>query len=665
MLSVSAGCSFCQTKRGHLIRCEWAIEHNRVPWIGCPPTSGYDNDDDGEDDGKSCGLMKRLKNGKKRFRWHCGLRSECTSQQPCCKTLGCGMMVDPDDPQGLTQLGGGAKACGLTPFCTPMKPCGLTPNCGKPVQMTFNPQMLAATYPAGANPVGGNLAGGNPMGSHPAAIRSGNPFNPFIGGMNGMNGAAPAVNSAVNSAMNPAAQRPAMQGALVSKGIVPGVSTVSTGGVVAAIGVATPGGTMTAAGVQLPNGVVNPNIVMRACTLSPNCTAAHPCGLVPGCGMSVPLAAVSNNATVLASALMAQGSASGVMQAGTMVNPVTNQPVSGLTMNGYPQAGYPPIGYSPTGYSPGYPRFDGNAPVNEEEAEEPSAEEEAIAERQSKMPVPRFYPVPSKPAFQRSEGLQKTPNTRRNQSTGIQNTGSQGADNTGQKTGSREQIAAMSSGVMSDEELDAALDEAYLQGVSAAMNEVEREMMLQRMAADKKNLQMQIAQQTQMIQEQITLQNQIASQQTDNVTELLPARRHEAYLPRSGEPAPISSITSAAPLTAAVRPSFENSLAGIFKSAFSGVNHFLTLKQEPAVSGQIPPAGKQNTAVVRNVPVTKNNTSKSSVAQKQSAANKQYAAVSPAKPAAYKDKMPMGLEPESEPVSLVQQAQYEREIPRP
>jgi hypothetical protein len=613
ILCVSTGCSFCQTKRGHLIRCEWAIEHNRVPWIGCPPTSGYDDDEDG-DDGKSCGLMECLKGGKdgrkRGFRWHCGRHAECTAQQPCCKTLGCGMWIDPNEPQSFAQLGGGAKACGLTPFCSPMKPCGLTPQCGKPAAINVNPQMFLTNRgntPAGQMPFGGQGTIQIP----PQAMQ--------------------------------------MQGALVTKGIVPGISTVSTGGVVSAIGVSTPSGTMTASGLKMPNGVVNPNVVLRACTMSPNCTAAHPCGLVPGCGTAVPLAMVSNNATVLASALMAQGSASGVVQAGTMVNPITNQPVSGLTMNGNPQAGYPPIGYSPTGYSPGYPRFDGNTPVEEEE--EPAAEEPAPG-RQSQMPVPRFYPIPTKPVFQRSEGIKKVSSNERRV-----------LDN-------------------DDKELDTALDEAYLQGVSAAMNEVEREMALQRQAANKRRLQATIAQQTQMIQQNLAANDELPA--ANNELQVASNVRREAvkqYYP----PARVAnnnpqSVNNAVPRQAAMlnypqtAVAVEDKVVDAFKSAFASVNKFLEVKPQTGIASNelrainnpqqmyVPSDARQLNVPYSTPPVRTVQKPKKAVPDKAVAQAKVKV---PAKPQTFTTPLPLGLESEAESVALIQQAQYERELPKP
>lgn len=223
--------------------------------------------------------------------------------------------------------------------------------------------------------------------------------------------------------------------------------------------------------------------------MHPGCTAARPCGMSPGCGMLVPVAMVSNNAMRLASALSAPGVAGGVMQAGGMyapsmsyvngnvmqtggipvgrvggsmlANPVAGMPVSGLTMSGGPQAGYPPIGYAPSGYSPGHAQFDelGIAmglqkagAQNEEEEGEEEPEAEMSPEIRSRMPVPRFHPVPSKPAFQRSEGLPTAPKVKSVSSTKV----------------------SMLEG--DPDEIQEALEQAYLEGMSAAMGEVEAEL---------------------------------------------------------------------------------------------------------------------------------------------------------------------------------------------
>ena len=281
--------------------------------------------------------------------------------------------------------------------------------------------------------------------------------------------------------------------ALVSRGIVPGASAITSGGMVAAIGVATPTGTMTPAGVRFPNGNVNNAIVLRACMITQNCSAARPCGLTPNCGGAVAVNMVANNATVLASALQAQGVAGGVMHAGgtgVLVNPITNQPVPGLTMGGYPQAGYPPIGYAPSGYAPGYPRFAaGMVDTGEAVEEEQQHDKEVVPpyETRSNMPVPRFHPIPIQPTFQRSEGMPPTPRT--------------APKTTPTAMTSRQEL--------SERELEAALDQAYLEGVSAAMDEVERKLEVKRQAVVKAKLEEKILLQAEYVQQQLDAQNEM------------------------------------------------------------------------------------------------------------------------------------------------------------
>jgi len=306
----------------------------------------------------------------------------------------------------------------------------------------------------------------------------------------GMPGAMPTVRGMSPTGIMPNGAVGAVPGGtLVSRGIVPGASAITSGGMVAAIGVATPAGMMTPVGVRMPNGMVSNAMVLRACVMTPNCTAARPCGLTPVCGGAVAVNMVANNATVLASALQAQGVASGVMQAGGMgmlVNPITNQPVPGLTMSGTPQVGYPPIGWTPTGYAPRHPRFAAGM-VDTGEATVVDHEEETapLPETRSTMPVPRFHPVPTQPAFQRSEGMAPTQRT-------ITQTSA---------TTSRHAISEM--------ELEAALDQAYLEGVAAAMDEVERKLDEKRQAVARAKLEERILQQSESLQQQLDAQEEM------------------------------------------------------------------------------------------------------------------------------------------------------------
>ncbi len=512
------GCSSNKTDRGYLIRHEWACEINRTPWIGCPPDANCSSDEGG---------------GGCKFRRHCGVTKECTKANPCCKTLGCGMWVNPSDP--MVAVGSAPKACGLTPFCSPMKPCGLTPYCGKAVSIVNNPNtlmlgnngMVSPMYGGGMLNPGmmsqGMLNGGTlnaPMQPTPVQqqqVPGVTPNNkvPTVAGPNGMRvGAVPNQRMVPNGPM-----AGTNGGTLLTLGIVPGVSTITTGGIVAAAGAATPAGVMTPSGVLLPTGQIQPQGVIRACALHPNCNAARPCGLTAGCGMIVPLNVVSNNAVMLASALTAPGVAGGVMQAGAMnpmyggmgavpgyvngnvysaggiptdrtgngmlVNPAPGQPVNGLTMSGRTQTGYPPIGYAPTGYSPGFPRYApemyGKQEADEEDEDDSSSGKAAPTpdnKPQSQMPAPQFHPVPSKPTFQRSEGI-----------------------------GGRRTVSA-SGRILTRESLNAAMEQAYLEGVADTMDDVQEEMEVQSQEIAKAELQARILRQAKDVQSQFDAQQQ-------------------------------------------------------------------------------------------------------------------------------------------------------------
>jgi len=582
LVAILVGCSHQKTQRGHLFRGDWAFEYNRTPWIGCPPDSGYQEVNEKEPGIR--GLLACLsKDGndkdRKRFRHHCAMNSECSVKEPCSRTLGCGMWVDPNDPTMHVSLGGAARACGLLPFCAPQKPCCLTPNCGRPANVNVNPQTLMQTN----QNVG--MLGGMPT------VRGMSPTGTIPNGMT-PTGIIP------NAAMPGRAIGAVPGGTLVSRGIVPGASAITSGGMVAAIGVATPAGMMTPVGVRMPNGAVSNAIVLRACVMTPNCTAARPCSLTPNCGGAVAVNMVANNATILASALQAQGVAGGVMQAGGMgmlVNPITNQPISGLTMSGYPQAGYPPIGYAPSGYAPGYPRYavgmveTGEVP----EAPETHREEEVVLpqETRSNMPVPRFHPIPTQPVFQRSEGMAPAQRTT--------------------ATNHRHDF--------SEKELEAALDQAYLEGVSAAMDEVERKLEEKRQVVARAKLQEKILQQTESFQQELDaqeemrmlamqreqqLQQQALRQQAQRQTEMLavamsePQRLPSPNMVAMARPHQQQSPSQPSPMVAARQGNLANVspalLAGSLKtSVVSGVNEIFAPLLGSHQRGQVVPATSQ------------------------------------------------------------------------
>lgn len=489
-----SGCHTSKTNRGYMVRGDWAMEFNRTPWVGCPPDSGCDDE-------RTCGVAGcagGCNHGEKSgFRRHCGLRPGCSPKRPCCKTLGCGMWIDTSDPNSFGAMGSGVKACGLTPFCSPMKPCGLTPNCGKVVQ----PTVINA----------GNLSGGggNPMMSNGMTFpMNGETLQP-----------TPIMPPQTPTGMpEPPENKPTTiatpNNLLLSRGIVPGVSLVNNGGVVAAAGVATPSGIMTPSGVQLPNGMLHTGAVIRACGGHPNCSPARPCGMSPGCGGLVPVAGVSNNAMMLASTLAAPGMSGGVVPAGgpamtgapagripvirapdgSLVHAVTGQPINqdamrAVVQNGNRFGAYPPIGYADNGYN-ALSRYDALnlPPEDEEEPEEELAEAQSPGAR-SRMPVPRFHPVPTKPVFQRSEGL---PNDSERRKT----------TPSGKKTASDDRR------FFSDDNLAAAMEEAYLAGMSDAMGEVEEELDTQAWELAKAQKQAELVEQAQKLE--VKLQRQKA-----------------------------------------------------------------------------------------------------------------------------------------------------------
>ena len=452
---------------------------------------------------------------------------------------------------------------------------------------------------------------------------------PTIRGMNTPGLSPGGMSSAGIVPQSPAGAPGAVQGTLVSRGIVPGASAITSGGIVAAIGVATPAGTMTPIGVRLPNGTVSNAVVLRACTATQHCTAARPCGLTPLCGGAVAINLVANNAIALASALQAQGIASGVMQAGGMgmlVNPMTNQPVNGLTMSGMPQVGYPPIGYAPSGYAPGYPRYAAGM-IDTGEAAEHVEEEAARPETRSQMPVPRFHPIPSQPTFQRSEGMAPTP--------------------PGQRTVSMNEPLGVS-----EQEFEAALDHAYLQGVAAAMDDVERKLEEKRQAVARARLEERILQQAESVQQQLDEQARIqmlAMQRAQNerqiqqraVAEALPEPQRLPPPPRqmavaqsaAQSPANVVRTTSNAnvhplQLAESLKASVANGVSEVFAPLLTAA---------PASRGQVP-------------------------AQSQSSVASQQAVVSqpqfPGRPPVSPVPPGYGLLPDDEPSALILQANF-------
>jgi len=606
---VLTGCMHQKTNRGHLVRGDWAIEYNRTPWIGCP------DDADCEHEGERKGLFSCLKDregaANRAFRRHCATIPGCTSEEPCCRTLGCGMWVEPTDENAV-------RVCGLTPFCFAQKPCGLTPNCGKP-NVTVHPHTLMHASPS--------IPGGHVLGGH------------LLGGMSAVRG------------MNPAMPAPAMMpGTLVSRGIVPGASAITSGGMVAAIGVATPAGTMTPVGVRMPNGSVSNAMVLRACVISPSCTAARPCGQTPHCGGAVAVNLVANNAIALASALQAQGTASAVMQANTihpgggvmsasgmglLINPMTGQPVQGQMMGSVPQmvpmgqAGQMPIDHAGVGMIPGHPHYLAGMvdPGGTGEVRERHREEVLPSETRSQMPVPKFHPIPTQPTFQRSEGMMPAPH---------------GEHNT----------AMLEQRGVSEEEFEAALDEAYLQGVAAAMEDVERKLEAKRQAVARAKLEERILQQSESVQQQIDEQARIQVLAMQHLQQERQLRQPAAAEPIP-EPQRIPPRSAQSPTAVARTGNTPNvhplHLAESFKtSVASGVHEVFA----PLLSSHT-----RKPAPVRTQPPVPA-TSKPQQEPAQEPALELAESDVPGRPPVAPTPWSYGLLPDSEPGALVLQAQF-------
>ncbi|MDR1290973.1 MAG: hypothetical protein LBK06_07225 [Planctomycetaceae bacterium] len=503
-----SGCSHNAVNRGHII----SLEYNRPPWIGCPADTGCDTERTCKlgHDKSSCDCGEGSSSGvaDKKIRRHCGLKPNCTSKNPCCEVPGCGMWVDPSDPNSFAGNSRVPRACGLTPFCSPMKPCGMTPHCGRPVNpyLFSQPAMMppmSSMSPYGFNgiyagsngfPVNGNFTNANGSISQlpvtvPPTIQSTVPNSPAT--------ISPTPISTPPTSPNnntpppkPNQAKPANiagpNGILVSMGIVPGVSVINGGGYVAASGVVTPYGMMTANGIRLPNGTTNSQMVLKACGSNPACTPSRPCGMLPGCGAAVPVGLVSNNAVPLAAEIIARSRGGGVVQAvdGNNYNTYGNSNGYGNVMqvngmaaqnlrNGasyqYPQNG------RGTNYIAGavnnsrnndtrtppmlQPELYNNDSAEDElddESEVDGLVDEAVVNqgKKSTMPLPRFHPVPTEPTFNRRRGIS------------VQKT----ADETGSNKFSKNSIRNNNS---TDE---TAIENAYLKGMVAALDEVDAEL---------------------------------------------------------------------------------------------------------------------------------------------------------------------------------------------
>jgi hypothetical protein len=188
-----------------------------------------------------------------------------------------------------------------------------------------------------------------------------------------------------------------------------------------------------------------------------------------------------------AAGMPVSGMQMGGMPTGGMQMQMGGVPMAGMQMGGMPTGSIQMVGH------PGHPGHPGHqvgmvggaAGATEiDDMHERHEREEAVRpETRSQMPVPRFHPIPTQPVFQRSEGMTTT----------LQS----------QTLPPQQPVAATERRAMSEAELAAALDRAYLEGVSAAMDEIERKMEEQRLAVATARLQERILQQAESVQRQL------------------------------------------------------------------------------------------------------------------------------------------------------------------
>ena len=573
LLSITlSGCSYKKTKSGHIVRSDWTFEVNRSFKSGCPD-EGDDEDSQGRKKLFNC--LAKDRDGMP-IRRHCAAHPGCCSKTPCYRTLGCGMIIEANDADVMQMMQNGSiRFCGVTPFCFAHKPCGLLPQCGKPAEGSVQQNNAANT--GGAQAVAPPSTALSGLAAPPSLATT---LGATVGMPTSAGMMSPAMNPAMSPAMNPVGiasglvagtvQAGPMQagsiqagtvpiagnagvgqagprmsgsripGTLVSRGIVPGASALSSGGTVAAIGVTTPAGTMTPVGVRLPNGQVNNTLVLQSCMVSPQCSPARPCCSTPHCGGVVSVNFVTGNAVALASALQTQGGVH-VMPGGAthpamgLANQTLGQRPIGQMHPGQIHPGQMHSGQrSPMamGQSQMHPLQMGQrqmgqgqmgqgqmslAQMNPEQIEELAIllgiavedediviEEEQVRrpDTRSNMTIPRFHPIPHKPVFQRSEGM---PSQRAEMPSG------------------QRSVAVNERSGLSEHDFEATLDRVYLEGVSAAMQEVERKLEAQRQAAETAMLQEKIIQQSENVRQQLeerTDRQVLAEQQREREQQL-------------------------------------------------------------------------------------------------------------------------------------------------
>lgn len=343
-LMVASGCGICKKpKRGMIFRGDWAFEVNRTPWIGCPPDTGCV--------GKSCDKSDSA-------------ASECSEEHVGLKERGgknlLSILKRGENKDDSEKRHGFRVSCGKRKGCRAESPCKMSPVCGTFFDMDNPNPIILAMMRSGQISIPMDVPGMMEM-----VVAGGN-----------QNATAQGISPPQNSAMNPLVMQQQIAATAQQALAMPGT-------------VLPAGGTLPAGGVTIAGGMV-----MRPCGMYPQCTPMTPCRTNPQCGTCIPANMAQPNALMLANTTVPTNNMA--QAANGMINPAMGQIVQGLTMSGYPQTGYPPIGYTTSGYSPGFPQVNEQPTV----AQETGDQLERVA-----MPSPRFHSVPTKPTFQRSQGL--------------------------------------------------------------------------------------------------------------------------------------------------------------------------------------------------------------------------------------------------------------------
>jgi len=408
-------------KRGFVFRGDWAFEYNRTPWIGHPGNTDIPGTESSgkETKKKICPVCKQEKGETS---WKDALLGPFANKDKKCL---CDRIRSGGGIPGGNPYGGNINITSYNPTVANTFPGAF----GGGYPGTLPPGSLSLPPGAVVVPNGVLLPNGTLL---PQSL-----FFPQAGGMTAGVPNAGQNNPAQNGAGNTVPPQPplspnatnangvAPQGEQGIPGQVPGTFNPQNG---------TPSTVPPAPASQLPPGQLTPGqlapgqvtpgseqaALLQMQSILPGLSGAG----INGVGVNSPSIPQTAPMPGYASSLAPQWQNS---QNPMLVNPAANQVVPGLSMTGTQAPGYPPIGYAPTGYSPGYAQqmvapmpgvnqvnpltATATAKTGQNDSDEESGDEAAEASRtaarrsMAQMPYPRFHPVPTHPAFQRSMGM--------------------------------------------------------------------------------------------------------------------------------------------------------------------------------------------------------------------------------------------------------------------